>query len=157
MLPENIFWTCEMVWLLPAEHQYHVYTGNCRCQNSGNYVMMLYPFQFAFYYLGMLTHLQDRTDYESISNIHTLLSIILIQKNLIKHWGVMFLNCNIKWNKVVYQLTPLSCITQFTHLRVTGFGSPIKPPSDIFIIKSWIKTYNCMWCSDLIPWPEETM
>lgn len=125
--------------MLPAEHQFHVYTGNCRCQNSGNYVMMLYPFQSAFYYLGMLTHLQDRTDYESISNTHTLLSIILIHKNLIKHWGVMFLNCRIKWNKVVYKLTPLLCITQFTNLWVIGFGSPIKPPSDLFIIKSRIK------------------
>jgi len=128
--------------LLPAEHQCHVYTGNCRCQNSGNYVMMLYPFQFAFYYLGMLTHLQDRTDYESISNTHTLLSIKLIYKNLIKHWGAMFLNCNIKCNKVVYKLTPLLCITQFTNPHVIGFGSPIKPPSDLFIIKSRIKNMH---------------
>lgn len=125
--------------MLPAEHQCHVYTGNCRCQNSGNYVMMLYPFQFAFYYLGMLTHLQERKGYESISNTHTLLSIILIHKSLIKHCGFMFLNFNIKWNKVVYKLTPLSCITHFINLQVIGFGSPIKPPSDLFIIKSWIK------------------
>jgi len=61
-----------------------------------------------------------------------LLPIILIHKNLIKHWGVMFLNCKIKWKKVVHKLTPLLCVTQFTNLQVIGFGSPIKPPSDGF-------------------------
>jgi hypothetical protein len=54
---QNTFWTCNTFWWLPAEHQCHVCTGNCMCQNSGSSEMKLYPFQFAFCYQGMLTHL----------------------------------------------------------------------------------------------------
>ena len=34
---------------------------------------------------------------------------------------------------------------QFIDLQVTSFGFSVKPSSDLFIIKSHVKTYICMW------------